>query len=1786
MPLSSDTWDRFIRFTAVLLIGCLCPTVSAQQVTGGEADFTKAVIAARSLCSSTPNIQSSQLCEAIVNADTSLQNSIDIASTDAVRLRILSSLTSYLGSASAGDTIAKLTQLGRQLSAGDLKSLANLNVVPTAFCTDLKIDEGFCRLPACFLSASKETECPKTPLALNEQTLKKSADEWIRAHRAKFNPCPATEQPCIPADRVAVAARSILAANGAGIVASLSTLIASSSPMPDAPRLGQAVLSELTCLADRSLALQIATNIPSTDIGPVLAPFIAKGTKPDEILATMRRLRQSPCNGAATDRLFTATVALLANSQNTLVAALAAAGSPGSISQETTETTRAVPPTAGKLNIDIPITGSDFIRGVRVHLDRRSPEDKSPVTGRLSLLLDETNRASSRSGAPSNSVAACCEGSREIDLKIRLANLLVKGEKVSLEGPLGLDTYAVDESKFAYAVQEFAGVPLLSFRVTNIALSREILPISFNAKATLPGLPSTLDLGTITLSATGVSASLRQLIDRKALLDRLSAALRNLGPVSLKAPVLGNFSLDQISVHLDDQGPNKFRYDALFRNALVDTLTDKEGIPALISVSSDGAITADASIPSAKALSKLNDILTRAATSLLPQELQSKLLSGDSWVRIQTPMLRDGAVSFSVVFAPPGVPPLDPIAISLRSAGDDVVRQVTGQLAGQANRLNALFNSYAETVLKREGEDWLKNQARFSEAALRASLAQGVSLFGMQLRVTDIKTESGRLSVTVKSTGNNGQPLFEVKGIRIGELDATGHPVISAQSLEHAVIQGDFTGWIDRTLPGSEYVKLRITSAYFGTDGGLRLGGTVLIPALGDPFSVNIGPISSSDSPIKVGNIKPLLLARALSEANARCKGCHIDVGSLTLTVSGFRAGSGDDLILDGSFTFRDLVSGTAQVNIYPQLKVLEVKPSAPSTKLFGDLLHLPIGGITLPAIESLDPLAFSVAVDLSDSGFPFKFPQGVALPVITVRIPASGDIQVTEPISIKIPGDFPIAPPAFILTNAQVDLFPKSMWRFGASGDLTVANGTLAGVARIAARIEGDLQKFDFQFNGPLYLARTVQLMETTGHINIPAQLAEASSKTSGIVRQIVMSDGQMTINGKTCSFQDRMDLQFLGASLRGTLGIQLRGCSSDAGVCNVRSGAPGAVCAAGQVNLGPLGSAEGSAEFSLDLHLPVVSAQVQHVTPFDVGVGVRASENFAKASFNALGFEFALITPSVATLTPDLIRQLIEEALKLNISLDALLNRKITLSLLPSSSGSDGDPQPPSGGAQGTGGEPGTGADAGGASGGGASDNGPAGRPLPGTESTGGGAPPPPPGGGGLAPANPSTGGGGGTSEQSPWAPGDYSVSFEASPTNAQLFLRHFLLKGVVVSTDDWWFHASKVEVLKDSKAFSYPDLVRSKTATAQDRNGANRPREYQLFATPPGGQHACQSGVCSMRLGPEDDGKDTLRDLAGTGYLQLVFGGTSTPYEGFRTLTPYARPAQFGALSDLAQASWEPQTFGAVTNIACVTNEIPCTRFAVTLNRGGEAVTIVHSDKSALSGSHFDRSLTVSPNSLLSGTLNSPDRSPWVLDVMDRVSPVVVLQSDADSFLIRVPNDFKVDAPMKSLNVFTPGKGLGHLVQLAGDFELRGTGPGGTLPVKPKGNATYRQIHALLKARQSSSQSPPAILTFGGRKEGWVVAYRETGTSADAVFAIITGNYQQTCLRHATVGDIARKWSQWHGAKEAPDADADYSQMTARLQRLMLDAKQTWRQEGFARNPLLLLTAQTFGESVCSN
>jgi hypothetical protein len=255
-------------------------------------------------------------------------------------------------------------------------------------------------------------------------------------------------------------------------------------------------------------------------------------------------------------------------------------------------------------------------------------------------------------------------------------------------------------------------------------------------------------------------------------------------------------------------------------------------------------------------------------------------------------------------------------------------------------------------------------------------------------------------------------------------------------------------------------------------------------------------------------------------------------------------------------------------------------------------------------------------------------------------------------------------------------------------------------------------------------------------------------------------------------------------------------------------------------------------------------------------------------------------------------------------------------------------------------------------------------------------------------------------------------------------------------------------------------------------------------------------------------------------------------------------------------------------------------------VTVNRSSSPVTIIHSDKSALSGSRYDRPLIVSPHSLLSASLNSSDRSPWLLDVIDRVRPVVVLQSDSDSFLIRVSDDAKNAAPLGSLTVFTPGKGLAHLIPLGPGAELGGIGPGGTLPEKPKGNATYRQIHGVLKVRQSSPQSIPAVLTFGGRKEGWVVAYRETATSAGAVFSLITGNYKQTCLRQATVDEIVKKWSQWHVVKEAPDVGTDRDANIAFLERLLLNAKQSWRQEGFARNPILLLTPQTFGESSCSS
>jgi hypothetical protein len=610
------------------------------------------------------------------------------------------------------------------------------------------------------------------------------------------------------------------------------------------------------------------------------------------------------------------------------------------------------------------------------------------------------------------------------------------------------------------------------------------------------------------------------------------------------------------------------------------------------------------------------------------------------------------------------------------------------------------------------------------------------------------------------------------------------------------------------------------------------------------------------------------------------------------------------------------------------------------------------------------------------------------------------------------------------------------------------------------------------------------------------------------------------------------------------------------------VKSGA-GAVCAEGSVNLGPLGSGKGSADFALDLRLPTVEARVDNVTPFNVGVGARASESFGKAWFSALGFDFSLITPSIATITPDVITKMIEDALKFNFSLDALLHRKITVSLLPSSDGQEGDPQPDGGGVNGGEGQPGSGQPS---AGGGEPETG---RTQPGMET------------GGKRADNQNGGG----SQQSPWAPGPYTVKFQPSATDPNLFTRqYYSADNILRQTDRWLLHRSKVDVLQDSSIFPYPDFVRSRAVTAADREGRRARREYQLFAAPISGAHSCPSGVCVMRLGPEDDGNQTLRDIAGLAYLPLVFGKNDTPYDGFRTLAPRGRAAQFGVLADLVQAAWEPETFGTLNGVTCVTDENPCTRLVVAASNQAGRRMIIHSDKAA-AGSPFDRPIRAVEGSLLWAALGQSDHSPWILDTIDEKTVVNVLQSDADSFLILTNSDQPGAAAGAVFMVYTPGKGMGHSVEISTDglgirpLIRRWHSPGDTLA--NSSDAILRNVLALLKARQSGSAPFPATISA----DRSTAFYRENG-SPDATLAVVSGNPQKACLRQASIGAIADKWKQWNAAGEAPPVPQGADATGAAIQRLLLDKQATWRSEGFARNPMLLLAAQDTADSKCNN
>jgi hypothetical protein len=609
---------------------------------------------------------------------------------------------------------------------------------------------------------------------------------------------------------------------------------------------------------------------------------------------------------------------------------------------------------------------------------------------------------------------------------------------------------------------------------------------------------------------------------------------------------------------------------------------------------------------------------------------------------------------------PDATVPAQAVSIEINPANPNLSRQMGDQIDRQSVRIQNALKDYIQQRLAHGA----RQLAHDAIERLKSRLPKSYPLFGLDWEVKNTRVV-GRNAPGVCFDLQDSN-LHSIQNVCVLDLDASQLPKLSWAK---ASIDRRMVDWLRGEVNGLSrppYFSVGLISAAL-QDGKLVGNATVslLDAATSVPIRVELASPTVNVALSKEA-IVAAVLAAARSQAASQIKDQEIAIGQFSL--SRFTLpDTGSELTISGEFRNGDWLSGSVEIELYPRFKIKPPKVAAGPA--LAKLVSFDAGPVKFEA-PSLDPLAIRAAVELKN--VEFLSSAGVAIPKVHIEVPLHGTPRIIEPIEVRWPGDIPIGP--FTLTNSSIALYPQTKpLAFQAKSDFTVATGAMANVIKIHSELTADIGKRRFDFTGPMSVLNTTEIARTDGHIDIGAGIANIQSKSSGWVEKLVPASTESVLDGRRCRFTENADgrIATIGVSVRGSLAIQAP-CGDHNDECPARG--LGAACISGNVQLGPLGNADGQVGAALDFRSPVAGVRIRTL---DLGIAkpsvdVKVAARYSRAAFDVGPLSITVYAPSIQDISRGLLRRLLEDALKPHFSLDALKSGKIILSLLPESAGS----------------------------------------------------------------------------------------------------------------------------------------------------------------------------------------------------------------------------------------------------------------------------------------------------------------------------------------------------------------------------------------------------------------------------------------------------------------------------------------------------------------------------------
>jgi len=392
------------------------------------------------------------------------------------------------------------------------------------------------------------------------------------------------------------------------------------------------------------------------------------------------------------------------------------------------------------------------------------------------------------------------------------------------------------------------------------------------------------------------------------------------------------------------------------------------------------------------------------------------------------------------------------------------------------------------------------------------------------------------------------------------------------------------------------------------------------------------------------------------------------DLGPVdNLRVSEFRLRPAVTVVLEGDLPIADLFDLPFSLQLAPYVGRLQFRTDGIESlldPLVAGLLPEAIEGVRVGGYDLLTTAPYGIrARDVSLDVWEFNLTlEDVLLTQNGVRIPPQ--------VSFRIPATYPL-PGGFAIVRPGVSVHLDGKTSLSLLGDLTYGGEGVDKIAKVASSITAPLDVADLAFSleGKLIVLDAVTLFSVRGTADFTRGRLELDARTVGEFRKIIDLSGRTLADANAQTFDQMAKLKLLGIRLldaRARLDVRRQRFSTFAA----------ASIPLADVNFGvtaspDLSSTEASGAFAFS------------VGDFDIaGAHIRVTVAIVDTGFEALGFGVRVIAPSISTMTPDRVLHALLAAFDFDIAafLDALANRRITISFFDDSGRpvGDGDPLP----------------------------------------------------------------------------------------------------------------------------------------------------------------------------------------------------------------------------------------------------------------------------------------------------------------------------------------------------------------------------------------------------------------------------------------------------------------------------------------------------------------------------